>query len=1134
MSDVSSSSNYQRIVGLLHHVRTEEENTRLRRGVLLSAAAILALSLLSLALEAVAQFDITGRTALVAAAALGIALSVAALAGPALLTKFVASRKTGDDAMALAVGRHFPGIKDRLLNVLQLHRETNAHGAPAYSAALVDASFGAVARDVLQLDLSPVVDHSPAQRAQRIALATLAVTALACALLPSTLFNAGTRLLHFRTDFAPSAPFEFLVTPGTVEAVKGEDVVLSARTSLRTQPDIVFHVREAEQSDFDLVAATRDSAGAATHTIAAIRNSMVYYAEAKGYRSAQFTVTVVDRPAIRSMRIALAFPAYTKLPPRYLEDNTGDITALAGTTARFELVLNKDIADARIVFSDSQSVPLALHGASADASVRLMQDRAYHFALTDAAGIANAHPITYTMTIVPDLPPTVQIIDPEPQANLDESMRLPVLSRIGDDFGFSKLILHYRLAASKFEEPSESFTSIVLPLPSAQKTELDVPYVWNLSSLGLAPEDVVNYFLEVFDNDNVRGPKSSRSQIYSVRLPSIEEVFAKADKTQEKAVEDLQKALSGADDVQKQIEKLQREMKQQNTEKLDWQQKRTLEETLKRQEKILDDVKRVKEQMSKLDQDMQKQNMLSEETMKKYQELQELMEQIDAPQLREAMKRLNESMKQMTPEQMKQAMEQFKFSEESFQRSIDRTIELLKRLQIEQKTDELTRRAEDLAKKQEDLANRTENTSPSDKNALDKLAKEQDALKKQAEAMQREMKELQQKMEEFPQDMPLDEMKDAQAELNLAQMQQDMNEASGECSGGNCKSASQNQKKIGDKLKKFQKKMEKVKKKLNENQERMIQQAFKRALDNVLGLSKKQEQLRNETASLPPNSQVFREQLQEQAELMQELNTAANELLELGKKSFSVTPEMAMRMGSAMQKMRQSLDKMQSRDSKSSGEQQGGAMSELNEAAKEIAKGMQSSKSGGSSQGGSLMQQLQKLAQQQMGINQGTQSAGQGQMTQQQMAQMQRLAQQQAALQKGLQDLNEEAKKSAEGKRLLGDLTRIAEDMQEVVRDMQQGEVNPNTMQKQERILSRLLDASRSMRERDWEKKRRGETGRDVARRSPSALDPSALDPASGLKFDMQKAVEEGYSRDYEQLIRQYFQALEKIIAVEK
>ena len=32
----------------------------------------------------------------------------------------------------------------------------------------------------------------------------------------------------------------------------------------------------------------------------------------------------------------------------------------------------------------------------------------------------------------------------------------------------------------------------------------------------------------------------------------------------------------------------------------------------------------------------------------------------------------------------------------------------------------------------------------------------------------------------------------------------------------------------------------------------------------------------------------------------------------------------------------------------------------------------------------------------------------------------------------------------------------------------------------------------------------------------------------------MQKAVEEGYSRDYEQLIRQYFQALEKVIAGEK
>ena len=59
------------------------------------------------------------------------------------------------------------------------------------------------------------------------------------------------------------------------------------------------------------------------------------------------------------------------------------------------------------------------------------------------------------------------------------------------------------------------------------------------------PEDVINYYIEVYDNDNVRGPKVGRSQIFSLRLPSLEEVFARADSEQEQAIDDLEKDYLG-------------------------------------------------------------------------------------------------------------------------------------------------------------------------------------------------------------------------------------------------------------------------------------------------------------------------------------------------------------------------------------------------------------------------------------------------------------------------------------------------------------------------------------------------------------------------------------------------------------
>lgn len=1131
MSDTEKLSNYTAIIARLRAVRTREENVALATGTLRAFTVVTAIILVALAVEAVFHLETTGRTALALATLVAIGIAKGRLAVPALLRRMGILAHKSDDNVALQVGRHVPQLQDRLLNALQLVRDTMGAARPTWSLALVDAGFSDVATRFATVDMRPVVDVTPLRRASRRALALAVVAVLGFTAMPTTLAGAAWRIINFRTDFAPPAPFDFIVKPGDVDVVKGQQVVLAARTTSPDQPAIRFHIREASQTDFDVAPAAADSAGLYTHRIAAIRTSLVYYAEAEGYRSRMYEIRVTDRPVIRSLRARLTFPAYTKLPARVLDENAGDVSAPVGTTVGLSLSLNKDVARATIVFDDSQRVALSVQGASASGSFRVMRDRRYHVELVDAAGITNADPITYAISAVPDEGPRIELVEPDVSADLDESMREVLLVRIADDYGFSKLVLHYRLAASKYEKPQEKYATLAIPLPVAQSREMEVPYLWNLTSLSLVPEDVVAYYVEVFDNNTVTGPRSARSAEHTLRLPSLEEVFAKADRTQDKALDDLEKTMQAAEEARRALESVQREMKQQNTDKLDWQQKKKLEEVLKRHEQMQEQVRQTAESLSKMNEEMREQNLISEETLQKYQELQNLMKQVDAPELREAMKKLNEAMQQMQPEQMRQAMEKFEFSEQQFRESIERTMELFKRIQIEMKTEELTKRAEDLARRQEELARQTEQTNPSNKDELNRLAEQQKQLAKDAEAMQRELDELQKKMAEMPpQEMPMQEMSDAQQQLSEANLSQEMNEASEMCEGGQCQSASKKQKKAADQMKKFAQQMQKVQKKLNENQQKMTQQALQKALDNVLELSKKQESLRNQSQRLQPSSQQFREMTQRQQQIGQELAQTANDIMELSKKSFAVTPKMGQHLGEALKKMSEATKSMQNRDNRMGGEQQGGAMTELNESAKQISKSMQSQKSGGGGGGGSMMQQLRQMAQSQQSLNAMTQQMGQQQgMSQQQMAQMQRMAAQQGALQKSLEQLNEEAKRSEEGRRILGDLRRIAEEMQEVVRDMQSGNVNPETIDKQERILSRLLDASRSTRERDWEKKRRSQTGTDVARRSPGSLDPRLTDPSQAGRSDVQRAVSEGYSREYEQLIRQYFEALGKV-----
>jgi hypothetical protein len=172
------------------------------------------------------------------------------------------------------------------------------------------------------------------------------------------------------------------------------------------------------------------------------------------------------------------------------------------------------------------------------------------------------------------------------------------------------------------------------------------------------------------------------------------------------------------------------------------------------------------------------------------------------------------------------------------------------------------------------------------------------------------------------------------------------------------------------------------------------------------------------------------------------------------------------------------------------------------------------------------MQQLQRMAGQQMSINMETQQMGG--MSQQQAAEAARLAKEQGAVQKSLEELNREAQESGEQKKVLGDLQKIAEEMNEVIQNLEQNHVNPETIKKQERILSRLLDASKSMHERDYEKKRKAETGANITRRSPKEIVPNSLEGKSLLRDELLKALEQGYSKDYQELIRKYFEELEK------
>ena len=81
-------------------------------------------------------------------------------------------------------------------------------------------------------------------------------------------------------------------------------------------------------------------------------------------------------------------------------------------------------------------------------------------------------------------------------------------------------------------------------------------------------------------------------------------------------------------------------------------------------------------------------------------------------------------------------------------------------------------------------------------------------------------------------------------------------------------------------------------------------------------------------------------------------------------------------------------------------------------------------------------------------------------------------------------------------------------------------------IERQERILSRLLDAQKSIREKEYSKKRIAEREKQIVGKSPPNLKQTILNNEDYLRKELMDALDEGYSAEYKEYIKKYFEKL--------
>ncbi len=1050
------------------------------------------------------------------------------LAGLAVLVVRPLMRKLDPVGIAARIEAEHPELGERLEASAELW-EKRGRGKHGYSVELIDALIEKTVADAAGIDFGAVRGTARARR-WALALGIVVVGALGLAGLGSRLGPALGRLAR---PFAvvETQAVTITVEPGDTTLLSGDDLIITATVTGPSGDGAVLtyeyegEIPRERAMTSDVTGertAVPDPSSESAHraTLGDVRTDLRYSVSVGETESPTYTATVIERPFVTGLRLDYEFPAYSGLLARTVDENNGDVTALTGTRIGLTLTASKPLESARLVFESGEPLPLEREGASVFRGGMLVVESAtYSIEITDTDGLSNGDPATYSIVAVRDEYPLVRIVEPGEDREVPRDMSFPLVISALDDYGVSDLTIRYSIEGLATEG--------VLPLANLGRRgerELVKEAVWDLSETGILPGAVLVYFAEVTDNDRVSGPKISRSESYLIRFPSMAELYSEVSGDQDEMVDDLEELVDEQEDLREEFEEIQEELR--SDPSVDWQKEEEIEAALERQEELAEEVGEMADKMSELTDKMSESDRVTLETLEKTEEITKLLDEVATEEMRELIEQIREAMEQISPEQVSQAMEQMEITQDDYLRRLEQTLNLLKRVKAEQDLADIANRAEDLAERQERLAEEA-GQSPGGQQC-ERMSEEQAELSKEAEQLREDLEKAIEEMSQVDR-QTAEQMQEAAEEMDMSGMLEKMEQARssfmekkpGEA-GPMCQSASNDLLTLFTSLSSCQGGMAC-------SLEQRDREATLRAIDELLGVSSEQEKVVDavEDRARIPRSEIV-ELVAKETDLAESMSAIAERMFVVSKESFVIDPSVYRAFGIVEMFMIRAAAQIADGGASAGRREAREALGRVNGLIVSLLTANQSnSPSSGGSSMQQLMQQLQQMAEQQSQLNDSTEELRQ---RLEEMGMNPQLQRQLAEMKGQQQRILEEARRLAEefGNRdeILGRLDDTVEQIENTLAEMERTGASQETIDRQRRILSRLLDAQRSLRRRDYTRERRSRSGDAYARTAPRALGDDVTRATQELREDLLRAMQRDYPSEYRELIRAYFEGL--------
>jgi hypothetical protein len=597
------------------------------------------------------------------------------------------------------------------------------------------------------------------------------------------------------------------------------------------------------------------------------------------------------------------------------------------------------------------------------------------------------------------------------------------------------------------------------------------------------------------------------------RMPTLDEFRQQQADNSEEIKKDLQKALKESLKIQDELKKLRDKVLQKK--EMDWQTRKDMEKLMQRQKQLQEQLEEAKETFDQNKEQREEFNQQNEELQQKEEQLEKLFEETMNDEMKKLLEDIQKMLEEQNKDQMLEKMEDMQMSNEELNKELERLEELYKQLEVEQMLNQQIEQLEELAKEQEELAKQTEEEQKN----TEELGKEQDKLNEKLEELDKKMDELMKKNEELKRPEKIDDNKQ---DMNDAKQEQ--KDAKQELNNKQNKKAGKKQKNAANKMKEMANKMKQGKESGDMEQMEEDLKTIRQLLENLVGLSFAQEQIKKESETTNPNTPRFVELAQQQYKVKDDFKLVEDSLQALALRQFQLETVITEKVTEVNSNLKNSLEEMEERRNTTATEYQHRTMKALNDLALLLAESMQNmqeqmasampgsqscdkpgkGKGAGKGKGKGEGEPKDKLSKGQEDLNkimkdlkerldkQGKEKNGQkpngggGGTQPSNSKEFAQLAAKQAALRDALRKMQKEKQEQGKGSKALDELM---EEMNKIEIDLVNKKLNNDMLKRQEQILTRLLEHEKAEREREQDEQREAEVARQQQPKMPPALE---------------------------------------------